>query len=289
VSTIVIAFLVHTPLSSAAFRLLTCQNVAPADDPSNSQLRLVMNLDVRCTDPAQLGLMLALAVPTIVVVSVGVPALAVMGLAYIGAERVRRPPWSERVGFLVNGYKPQLYFWESVVLLRKVLLAFATTTLAPVGPGMQVTTACMVVTFALVVHARCHPFANDAVNMLEMVGLATAVITLLGGLYVYLHAAGEATVEVAAAASVVIALANGVFLVLAVLLVAQAKQGVLGRQLQAVAQRMGWMPVEEATGPAVSASPLPVHNHHSSSFSLSNPLRAAGARRDNQQRATERP
>ena len=46
VSGIVIAFLVLTPKSTAAFRLLMCRTVAPLDDPSNSQLRLAMNLDV---------------------------------------------------------------------------------------------------------------------------------------------------------------------------------------------------------------------------------------------------
>jgi hypothetical protein len=70
VSVIILAFLVHTPVSSAAFRLLTCRSVHPEDDSSASQLRLAMDLDVRCTDAASLAKMLVLAVPVIVLVRI---------------------------------------------------------------------------------------------------------------------------------------------------------------------------------------------------------------------------
>jgi hypothetical protein len=151
VSTIVIAFLVHTPLTSAALRLLTCRPVHAEDNDTVWQMRLVMDLDVDCSKPANLVRMLAMALPMILVVSLGIPFGAAAFLRSVGPDALQEPGWRNVLGFLVNGYRKQLYFWESVVLIRKVFLAFVTTTLAPAGGGMPITTALIDLLVALVV------------------------------------------------------------------------------------------------------------------------------------------
>jgi hypothetical protein len=221
ISFVIIAFLVHTPLSTAAFRLLTCRDIAPDDDPSSSQLRLVMDLNVLCTDPAQRAQMLGLALPVLVLVSLGIPVGAAIGLRAIGREALQDPRWRSLLGFLVNGYKPKLYFWESVVLLRKVSVAFVTTTLTPAGAGIQVTTALIVLLVALVLHARFHPYVSKVINSLESLALVTAALSFVSAQFIVLEAvgaAGSAAGVVGAAASVTIVVLNVLFLVTALAL-----------------------------------------------------------------------
>jgi hypothetical protein len=232
VSCIVIAFLVHTPLTNAAFRIVTCRPVSAADGASAAQLRLVMDLDVLCTDPAQRSAMLGMALPMILLVSLGIPAGAAFVLRRIGMANLQDKAWRNLLGFLISGYKPELYFWECVVLLRKVLLAAVTTTLAPAGPGMQLTTSLLVILAALILHARFMPHVDFTFNALESASLGVAALTMLGGFYVVLEdadVAGTASGIAAPLASILIAVMNSVFLIIAVVL--------LSRRVRAVAAR----------------------------------------------------
>ena len=224
ISLLVIGFLVHTPLSSSAFRLLTCRPVAPEDDASAKQLRLSIDLDVLCTDPSNLGAMLGIAIPVLVLVSLGIPIASALFLRSIGPKRLALPVWSNLLGFLINGYRPELYFWESVILLRKVLLAFVTTTLAPAGAGMQIATATVVILVGLVLHARFHPFQSGVINALESLALVTAGLTLVGGIFVVLdeaNIAGTAEGSAGPTASVMIAIINILFVLTAILLLSK--------------------------------------------------------------------
>jgi hypothetical protein len=117
-------------------------------------------------------------------------------------------------------------------LLRKVMLAFVTTTLAPAGAGMQITTGLVVLLVALVLHARFHPYSNPVINALESFALVTAAMTLVGGVYVVMESAkeaGTATGIVAPVASIMIAIVNVAFLLLAVALWSKAVRALLLR------------------------------------------------------------
>jgi hypothetical protein len=183
-----------------------------------------MDLDVVCTDPQQQSAMLAMSIPVLVLVSLGIPVASAAFLRRIGPQELQEPVWRNLLGFLVNGYRTNLYFWESVVLLRKVFLACVTTTLAPAGPGMQITTALIVILVALVLHARFHPYATGVINALESFALVTAALTLVGGVYVVLDVsndAGTASGVAAPAASAMIAVVNIVFLLSALALLSR--------------------------------------------------------------------
>jgi hypothetical protein len=222
VSAIVVTFLVYTPISTAAFRLLTCRPVAPADDPSAAQLRLAMDLRVVCSDPAQWSALLAMAVPILVLVVLGVPVGFASLLRWIGPQRLADARWRGLLGFLVNGYKPQLYYWESVVLARKATVAFVATALSPAGPGVQLTTALLVLQVALVLHTSFHPFVSDVINAMDSFALVTAALSFLGGVYFVLDESGAVGASggpaTRAAASVVILLVNALFLATALAL-----------------------------------------------------------------------
>jgi hypothetical protein len=225
VSSIVIAFLVHTPLTNSAFRIVTCR-------PVSGELRLVMDLNVLCTDPAQRSAMLGMALPMLLIVSLGVPLATALALRRIGVDGLQEPQWRNLLGFLVSGYKPSLYYWECVALLRKVLLAAVTTTLAPAGAGMQLTTALQVILAALVLHARFLPHVDFTFNALESASLGVAALTMLGGIYVVLEeadVAGTATGIAGPVASVLIAVMNSAFLAAAVVLLSRRARSMVAK------------------------------------------------------------
>jgi hypothetical protein len=267
VSLIVIAFLVHTPLTKAAFRLLTCRSVAPVDDPSQSSLRLSMDLSYDCSDPATLSTMLAIAVPTIAVVSFGIPVGAAAMLYAIGPDALAERGWRSVVGFLYTGYRRGAFFWESVVLIRKAIIAFVTTILAPSGPGMQLATAAVVVLVFLIVHTRVRPFTSNVINALESFALVTAGLSLQGGVLVLLDVlgqAGAASGAIALAASLLIVITNAAFCVAVLVLVSKRGRLLVTRWLY---QARGLEPPERRSK-AKRRGELPTED-----FVLDNPLR----------------
>ncbi len=159
-----------------------------------------------------------------------------MGTAYvlrrIGKTNLQQKAWRNLLGFLVSGYKPDLYFWECVALLRKVLLAAVTTTLAPAGPGMQLTTALLVILAALILHARFMPHVDFTFNALESASLGVAALTMLGGFYVVLEdadVAGTAAGIAGPVASILIAVMNALFLLIAAVLLSRRVRAMVAR------------------------------------------------------------
>ena len=128
-------------------------------------------------------------------------------------------------------------------MLRKVLLAFVTTTLAPAGAGMQVTTALIVLLLALVLHARFHPYTSGVINALESFALVAAALTLVGGSYVVLEeegAAGTATGIAGPAASVMLVTINLVFFATAVALLSRSARHQTVAACRTLSLRCGW-------------------------------------------------
>jgi hypothetical protein len=191
-----------------------------------------MDLGVVCTSSANLGTMLGMALPVLVIVSMGIPIGSALFLRSIGPQYLQQAQWMNLLGFLINGYQPELYFWESMVLLRKVFLAFVTTTLAPAGAGMQITTTLIVLLLALVLHARFHPYTSGIINALESFALVTASLTLVGGIYVVLedgNLAGTAAGIAGPSASVMIAVINVLFFASALTLLSKTARQALYR------------------------------------------------------------
>jgi hypothetical protein len=75
--------------------------------------------------------------------------------------------------------------------------------------------------------------------MLEMFALASATITLIGGMFVVLQGFGEGTNAVAVVASTMIAGVNAVFFAFALLLLFNTKQGALVRWRAALTRATG--------------------------------------------------
>lgn len=86
--------------------------------------RVYEDLEVVCNGDAHRLLSKSIALPAFIVWGVGIPSL---GLALVvkmrkelGVNSVR-----ERFGFLYSGYRvPQAYFWELVIMYRKIFIIF---------------------------------------------------------------------------------------------------------------------------------------------------------------------
>jgi hypothetical protein len=208
VSFVVIAFLLHTPLSMTALKLMTCVRVA-SPDGGEAESRMELNRDYSCEDTGTILRIIAVVVPVLLFISVGIPLGSFLLLRSIGPSRLDQ--WRNLLGFLFSGYRRDVYYWESVSQVRKVCLAFVTTSLATVGGGLQVTAALLVLIVFLGIHGRASPYVEDTLNLIDGVSLVIAGVTLVGAVFIVL---GSFPLQLAAAIVIIIVnLGFGIFAV----------------------------------------------------------------------------
>jgi hypothetical protein len=114
---------------------------------------------------------------------IGIPLVAFL-LLRRNKDHLDEIAVKQRFGFLCEGYRKEAYFWELVVLSRKVILsgiAVFFTTSAQVQ-SLTVLTLCIT---CLVAQTAYRPFANAEVDRVEFLSLVNSVFTFLCGQYLF--------------------------------------------------------------------------------------------------------
>lgn len=100
-------------------------------------------------------------------------------------HRLSQPDVAAVWGFVMGGYRPEAYYFESWLLLRKLALSMAAFTIAL--PGAQVAACLIVVGISLGVQLQLRPLVGTTFNYLEASALSAIIITLFTSLAVYLR------------------------------------------------------------------------------------------------------
>lgn len=70
-------------------------------------------------------------------------------------------------GFLCLGYKPHLYYWEFIIIYRKISLIMISVFLSTVSDAVQGLGANLVLSIAFYIQSLYSPFVLDKLNRLE--------------------------------------------------------------------------------------------------------------------------
>jgi hypothetical protein len=191
ISLIVLSYMSYSKILRSFFQLYDCTKL----NGFFSEWRLQGALDVPCslTDERYRTSMLALALPVTLLYLVPAPILAVWKLS-------RSDRGSDQIvtvyGFLYSGYKKEYWYWEILVLLRKISVAAISVFLsAEVSSAndLQVNSsqyqqgllATLVISVALYIQLKLEPFEGDDLNGVESMGLVVSVMSLYLGLWTF--------------------------------------------------------------------------------------------------------
>jgi len=258
-------------VTSSAFRLLTCRTVAPVSTSSgedvfaDAQRRMVANLELSCDDPATRSLALGLALPPLILYSLGLPiALAVVLWRGVRPGSASWQLWS----FATVGYRQETIWWEGWVMVRKFALIAVTVLLGTASPVVQLASAVLVSMAGMAMHAWQKPFVADTLNWLEMGAQVVGTMTVVTGLYV---AASGQNAAGGAEATVAVIAANSAFLLAVVSMIGvSARSGLRGNGVVMVAmkKRRGSL---QTTRPTISTA----LQSHTSFSDVTNPIAQA--------------
>lgn len=160
-STIVSLFYFHPMITRAALSCFQCITLSPG------QQWLRMELSLPCWDQRHTAIALGAALPTVILWSVGIPALALLVL-FKRRKELKHSKVRSMVGFLCDGYQPQFYYWEVVVIYRKIALAALCVFMTNEPVKEQVLTFVLLVTAVTLLHLKYSPFVSILLNRAEL-------------------------------------------------------------------------------------------------------------------------
>jgi len=87
----------------------------------------------------------------------------------------------ERLGFLLNAYTVQAWYWELVEMLRKFILTVALAAMYQGDPA-QLGASLLTIFIFLVLHMLMKPYLNQGLNIFQRLALISQWFTVFGGL-----------------------------------------------------------------------------------------------------------
>lgn len=189
-SLVLVIFVLHTSLTKVLFSAFTCRELLPGE------YWLASNLSIRCWNSQHVNNLLSLALPGILIWVVGLPTLTLLILvAY--KRQLSDPVLRIQYSFLYKGYRSEWYFWEFVILYRKIVIVCTSVFLTTVSIEVQALSMLAVMLACLFLQLYVRPFIGSSFNSLELKSLLASLLTIYAGLYFQTNSTRMLHVEIA--------------------------------------------------------------------------------------------
>ena len=119
---------------------------------------------------------MAVAVVYTIVFILGVP-IATGYIYFLNRDRMAHRHIRATFGFLFEGYRPKVFYWELVVLLRKVLIL--AVALFWDDAFLQSIAACFLLVASIIIHVACMPYEDMFLNVAELASLVALTMLVL--------------------------------------------------------------------------------------------------------------
>ena len=126
----------------------------------------------------------SVAIPALLLWGIGLPFLACFVL-YKNARRRRLDTRKNRevYGFLYLGFHPKKYWWEFVIVIRKVTLLMTLVWLNHISVESQVVVLLLIIIIAYRLQYATNPYRTELMNYIETLSLVVSFLTVYVGLW----------------------------------------------------------------------------------------------------------
>jgi len=145
--------------------------------------RLSSDLQVKCyADAKHSQVAYFVALPALFIWGLGIPA-TVFTLMRKNSDKLTTEQVKQQFGFLYNGYKRHNYYWEIVIMYRKIMCIFIAVFLRPMGVIVQALVLLIMLGGFLQANNTSRPFRQRQLNDIENMSVATQIITIYCGIF----------------------------------------------------------------------------------------------------------
>ncbi|GMH41758.1 hypothetical protein BSKO_09668 [Bryopsis sp. KO-2023] len=178
----VVLYIAYSHITRRSLKSLYCVDVDEAETnfPGSSwALDTYWSEDtsVKCFEGDHDRLVKVLAVPLLVVVTVGIPFLLLM-ILFFNRRRLQEPSLLRKYGFLYQSYRFGWHNWEFMIFLRKALVAAVVVFGYRLKPELQSVLAMAVLMIALFLQLWVWPFRQDCIKLNRMEAMSLFITIL---------------------------------------------------------------------------------------------------------------
>ncbi len=186
-SALVVFYISYISLSKTLINIFSCISVydsmtVGSDDTTDYW---AVDTNIRCYAGSHALLVGFVGWPLLIIFTFGFP-LAVGYLIIRNVKHDYKEGWIYDVsGFLYRSYAKRFVFWESMIMLRKAILAAVVVFSYPLGANLQQVLAVFVLTLALYLQTVCRPFRSefDILNELESASILVSSLTFISSIF----------------------------------------------------------------------------------------------------------
>ena len=171
---VVIIFLVNTSICNSLLSLLSCREI-------NGRLYNTKDYSVECFTGSHMTTVVEVVIPGLILWCLVIPGL-IMYSMYKNRKDLEEHDIKIRFKTLFSGYTERLYFWEFLIILRKLGIRTIALILISSGVAVQGLGILVVLLFALVLHLQYTPYEKKEINQLELYCIMTLFMYAAGGI-----------------------------------------------------------------------------------------------------------
>lgn len=139
------------------------------------------DLQVVCGEGMYTTIAYGVALPCLIAWGIGIPA-GVWVMMRGSRDRLDTMAVKEKFGFLYKGYKRSSYFWEIVIMYRKILLIGIAVFMNRIGIMVQALVLLIFLIAFLQLNNMRRPFASRDLNDIEDLSMIAGIITIYCGI-----------------------------------------------------------------------------------------------------------
>ena len=201
-SIVVQLFYFQPNLVKLNFSIFNCTELAPG------YYFMTEEMSIQCWSNEHLTYSLGVAFPSLLIWCIGVPIILVILLA---KNRSNLDKITEKLkfGFLYKGFKKNQFYWEFIIMLKKILIISASVFLKNVSVPVQALATFIIIIFGFILQEKLSPYSFKQLNTMELRAIIVSAVTIYSGLF---FLTGDLTDGAKIMMFVVMVLSNIVFL-----------------------------------------------------------------------------
>jgi hypothetical protein len=185
---IVLFFLVYPNIVQSMFLNFSCVDV----DKGGYYLQL--NTGIKCWDKIHTQYSMIVALPGIIMWAIAAPALLLLRM-YKRRRCFHKDNDRVMFGFMYNGYKKSHFYWEFIIMYRKIVIITISVFMGNMSTTVQALIVVVILLVSLYIQYAEQPYCHQELNHMEYEALFTASLTLYCGLF-YLTSGVDESVKI---------------------------------------------------------------------------------------------
>jgi hypothetical protein len=175
-SIVVQLFFFQPSLLRLNFSVFNCLELAPG------KYFMIDEMSIQCWTRRHLTFTIAVALPSLLVWCIGVPIILAVVLT---KNRSRLDEITEKLkyGFLYKGFKNKHFYWEFVIMLKKILIVSVSVFLKNVSIPVQALVAFIIIVSSYVLQVKYEPYGISHMNVVEVRAIVVSGVTIYSGLF----------------------------------------------------------------------------------------------------------